>query len=249
MAQDTTCPDRQQVFYADAYTIAAGQTLPEVAEFGAGAAGAYVINRASGMGHLKGVISGTTAPAAGFPRIRFWSAPGDATALTAIYNTGALTVDPNNAFTYIINEPMLTPFFTIEWTQGAAGGTISGAAWVYPYVQGGGSGASGGTIYVKDAQLTPLGYFQGSVDGTTAETLAVLTGSAIPAGALYAAIQVDTGGTNVFCRYRDDGTAPTAAVGMPLLPGVYFFDTAALANFQIIGSAAGPTTVNVAYYR
>lgn len=249
MALDLSMPDRQQVFYADAFTIAAGETLPQIAEFGAGAAGAYVIHKAAGMGRLQGVISGSAAPAAGFPRIRFWSAPGDATALTPIFTTGALTADPNNANTFIINEPMLTPFVTIEWTQGAAPGTISGAAWVYPYTQGSGSSSSGGTIFVKDATLTPLGYFQGTVDGTTAESLAVLTGSAIPAGALYAMIQIDTGGTNVFCRWRDDGTAPTAAVGFPLLTGVQFFYNGSLSAFQIIGSAAGPSTISVAYYR
>ena len=241
-------PDRQQVFYLAAATVAAGETLPEIAEYGTGAAGAYVIAKASGIGHMKGVITGTAAPAAGFPRIRFWNAPGDATTLTSIF-TVTLTVDPNNAFSYVINEPMLTPFATIEWTQGVGGGTVSGAAWVYPYIQGGGSSSSGGTIYVKDAPLVPLGYGQGTVDGTTAENLVTLTGGAIPTGAIYVALQVAQAGTNVTVRYRDDGTAPTATVGMPLIPGVYFFYIGTLSAISFIGTAAGPTEINCAFYR
>lgn len=251
MAQDLTMPDRQQAFYLAEAAIAAGQTLPEIAAFGVGAAGAYVINKATGIGHLKGAITGTTAPAAGFPRIRFWNAPGDATALTSIL-TYALTVDPLNAFSFLIDVPTWTPFFTIEWTQGAAGGTISGAAWVYPYIQSGtGSSSSGSPVYVKDAPLTPLGFGQGTVDGTTAKNLATLTGGAIPAGALYMMIEVDNvSGTSVLCRWRDDGTAPTAAVGFPLQVGVQFmYEVTPLSAFSIIGSAAGPSTVNCSFYK
>ncbi len=243
-------PDRQQVFYLAEAAITAGQTLPEIAAYGTGAAGAYVISKSAGIGHLKGAITGTTAPAAGFPRIRFWNAPGDSTALTAIL-TYSLTVDPLNAFSFLIDTPLWTPFFTVEWTQGVAIGTISGAAWVYPYIQGGsGSSSSGSPIFVKDAPLTDLGYFQGSVDGTTAKSLATLTGSAIPAGALYAQIQVDQAGTNVFCRWRADGTAPTATVGNPtLIPGSMIFYEGPLSTLSIIGSSAGPSVVNIQYYR
>lgn len=244
MAQDLSMPDRQQVFYLNAAAIAAGQTLPEIAAFGAGAAGAYVINKAAGMGRVQGVITGTAAPAAGFPRIRYWSAPGDATALTSIF-TSQLTVDPNNAFSYVINEPLLTPFFTIEWTQGVGGGTISGGAWVYPYTHGSGSSSSGGTIYVKDQPLTPLGYQQiTGIDNVTP------VGLTVPAGSIYAFLQVSQGGTNVTLLYRDDGVNPTATVGFPLIPGVFYpYEVTPLTAIKFIGTAAGTTTLNVLYYK
>lgn len=246
MAREIMALTRQQVFYASALALAAGQTIPQAL---GGAAGAYTINRAAGMARLLGLIAGTTAPAAGFPRVRFWDAPGDATVLTSVA-TFQLTVDPNNAFTYPIDMPLYTPYFTIEWTDGGAGASITGAAWVLPEgAGGGGSGSSGSVIYVKDAPLTDLGYVQGTVDGTTAKDLATLGGSAVPSGALYALIQVDAGGTNVTCRWRADGTSPTASVGFPLLPGAGFFYEGSLSTFEIIGTAAGPSTVNVVYYR
>lgn len=120
--------NRQQVFYYDTLALAAGQTIPTAL---GGAAGAYAITKATGQAHLLGIIKTTTAPAAGFPRVRFWSEPGDATALTAL-EIVTLTVDPSNAFTYNIDVPLYSPFFTIEMTQGAAGGNLSGIAWVLP---------------------------------------------------------------------------------------------------------------------
>ena len=101
---------------------------------------------------------------------------------------------------------------------------------------------------MKDSPLTDLGYGQGSVDGTTAESLATLTGSAVPAGAQYAQMIVNTGSTNVACRWRADGTAPTASVGNLLLAGATFFYEGPLSTFQIIGTAAGPSTIDVNYY-
>ena len=252
MAQDLTLPDRQQVFFAVAQNIGAGGTLPETAWGGGGAAGAYIINRASGMGHLRGVITGTQAPAAGFPRIRFWTGSGSSLVLTPIL-TFVLAVDPANANSFEIDQPLWTPYFTIEWTQGAAPGTFSGAAWVYPYTASaaGSSGGGSSTIFVKDQPLTPLGYAQyATLDNITAEPMATLAGGAVPAGALYALIQVDTGGTNATIRWRDDGVAPTATVGFPLIPGVQFsYEVTPLTAFQAIGTAAGPIVVNLAFYK
>lgn len=246
MALELLAVTRQQVFYLNALTLTAGQTIPQGL---GGAAAAYNSVRAAGNARLLGVIAGTTAAAAGFPRIRFYNSPGDVTGLTPVLIL-QLTVDPNNAFTYPIDCPLYTPWFTIEWTQGAAGGDVTGVAWVLPEASGGGgTGSSGTVIYTKDAPLTDLGYVQGTVDGTTSEDLATLGGSAVPSGALYALIQVDTGGTNVTCRWRADGTNPTASVGFPLLPGAGFFYEGPLSTFKIIGTAAGPSTVNVNYYR
>jgi hypothetical protein len=250
VAQDLTMPDRQQVFYANAISVAAGQTLPETTTFGSGAAGAYTISRAAAEGHLKGMITGTQVPAAGFPRVRFWMAPGDSTVLTSLL-TYVLPVDPNNANSFLIDMPLWTPWFTIEWTMGATPGTVSGAAWVYPYISIGSSSGAGGPIYVKDGPLTPLGYAQfTTLDGTTAKTMAQLAGGSVPAGAIYALIQVDSGGTNATIRWRDDGVAPTSSVGFPLIPGVQFmYECTPLTAFQAIGTAAGPSTINLSFYK
>ncbi len=54
----------------------------------------------------------------------------------------------------------------------------------------------------------PLGYQQ-----ISAATLATATALTIPTGASAALVSVDTAGV----RWRDDGTAPTAAIGMALI--------------------------------
>lgn len=49
-------------------------------------------------------------------------------------------------------------------------------------------------------------------------------------------------------RYRDDGTAPTATVGIPVAAGACFQYSANLAAIQFIQQAGG-AVLNVAYYR
>ena len=49
-------------------------------------------------------------------------------------------------------------------------------------------------------------------------------------------------------RWRDDGTAPTTAVGMPVPSGTCFDYAGPLAAFQIISTTAGGT-IDVVYYR
>jgi len=92
-------------------------------------------------------------------------------------------------------------------------------------------------IYVKDAPLTPLGYQQ--IVG-----LAVSTALTVPATAIYALIQTETKSV----RFRDDGVAPTAAVGMPLLVGVQFFYEGSLAAIRFIETSAS-ATLNISYYK
>ena len=64
----------------------------------------------------------------------------------------------------------------------------------------------------KQGSLTPLGFCQLSV--TTAAQTSSCSGG-IPSGATWALICNE----GAAARYRDDGTAPTASVGMPLSTG------------------------------
>lgn len=137
MALETLAVNRQQVAYLNE-TVAANQDVPQTL---GGAAGAYNVIRAAGCASVLGIIKSAVAPAAGFPRIRFWPAPGDVTVLTA-QATFVLTVDPNNSNTWLIDFPLFSPYFTIEYTQGAAPGNVYMEAWVLPEGSGGSSSFS-----------------------------------------------------------------------------------------------------------
>ncbi len=84
----------------------------------------------------------------------------------------------------------------------------------------------------------PLGYQQ--ISATTLATAQKLT---LPAGAKVALVSLDVGAV----RWRDDGTAPTATVGMPFSSGSYITFTANLATIQFI-AATGSPIMNVSFY-
>jgi hypothetical protein len=89
-------------------------------------------------------------------------------------------------------------------------------------------------------RYTPLGYQQ----ITTLTSATLLT---VPTGANCAFISVESAAV----RYRDDGTAPTASIGMPLAitsngpPLIYCGTLSAIQFIQQASSA----TLNVLYYR
>lgn len=84
---------------------------------------------------------------------------------------------------------------------------------------------------------TPKGYEQ--IVGMVAST--ALT---VPSGATYALITVE----GADCRWRDDGVAPTAGVGMPLYQGqAAFLFNGNLAALRFIEMAAS-ATLNISYY-
>ncbi len=85
--------------------------------------------------------------------------------------------------------------------------------------------------------LIPLGYQQ--ISGP-----AGATPLNVPAGARIALLQAE--GQPI--RWRDDGTAPTAAVGMQLLVGPVLEYDGNLASIQVIQTAA-TGILNVAYYK
>lgn len=74
-------------------------------------------------------------------------------------------------------------------------------------------------------------------------SLSAATGLTIPAGALVALIQAET--QNV--RWRDDGTNPTASVGMIIGAGSTLPYTGDLTAIKIIQTTAS-ATLNVSYY-
>ncbi|HVU88038.1 MAG TPA: hypothetical protein VHD36_12025 [Pirellulales bacterium] len=85
----------------------------------------------------------------------------------------------------------------------------------------------------------PLGYRQ-------LTTIDAATTLSPPAGAQYAIIAADSAkGINL--RWRDDGTAPTTAVGMEILAGNEEPYTGDLSAVQVIGVSTG-AAANVAYY-
>jgi len=78
-------------------------------------------------------------------------------------------------------------------------------------------------------------------------TAALITPT-VPTGANAAVISIETNAA----RYRDDGTAPTAAVGN-LIPvtasGLPFEFTGSINQLLFFPVAAGAATVNIAYYK
>jgi hypothetical protein len=87
-----------------------------------------------------------------------------------------------------------------------------------------------------------LGYCQLTSLGT-AKQVSTCSGG-IPLGATLAVISVEGAGI----RYRDDGVAPTASVGMPVATGQAFTYQSTLVNLQIIQQSAS-ATVDILFYR
>lgn len=85
----------------------------------------------------------------------------------------------------------------------------------------------------------PLGYAQASL--TTVQALSALL--AVPSGATYAVISPETNGF----RWRDDGTNPTAAIGMPVAAGATLTYDGDLSAIKLV-SQTGTCTVNVSYF-
>lgn len=83
-----------------------------------------------------------------------------------------------------------------------------------------------------------LGYQQ-----FAAGSLAAATGLTVPAGAAFAIIIAEAQAV----RWRDDGTDPTAAIGMPLAVGTTLVFEGQLARVKFIQQVAG-AILNVTYY-
>lgn len=86
-------------------------------------------------------------------------------------------------------------------------------------------------------RFVPLGYQQ----LTSLSAATVLT---VPTGATRVVITCEAQAV----RYRDDGTAPTATVGMPLAVGTALVYDATVSALQIIEQTSG-AKCNMLYYR
>lgn len=96
--------------------------------------------------------------------------------------------------------------------------------------------AETGLVYV------PLGYCQ-LTSLSAASKLSACSGG-IPAGATMALISVE----GEAIRYRDDAMAPTASVGMPLVPGQAFQYSGTLSKIQFIEQTSG-ASIDVLFYK
>lgn len=86
-------------------------------------------------------------------------------------------------------------------------------------------------------RYVPLGYQQ-------ITSLSAAEGLTVPSGATVAIIAAEAQAV----RYRDDGVAPTASVGMPVAVGGTLEYSGTLSAMQIIQQTSGGI-VNVSYYR
>jgi hypothetical protein len=93
-----------------------------------------------------------------------------------------------------------------------------------------------GNVNVMPGKLRPLGYQQ----ITAAATAQALT---VPEGARLALINCVTNN----CRWRDDGTDPTATVGMQLAAGSELAYSGNLTAIRFFEEAAS-TELNISYY-
>lgn len=100
--------------------------------------------------------------------------------------------------------------------------------------------AAGAVTPTSPANLVVLGYCQLSV--TTAVLISTCS-TGIPATATWAYITPEAA-----IRWRDDATAPTAAIGYPLSSGQQLTYGGNLTTMQVV-SQSGTATVNVAFYR
>ena len=96
---------------------------------------------------------------------------------------------------------------------------------------------SGYATLIALGSVIPLGYQQ-------ITSLSASTALTVPASARLALIQAET--ANV--RWRDDGTAPTASVGLVLAAGAVLFYDGDLTAVRFIETSAS-AKLNVAYYR
>ena len=91
-------------------------------------------------------------------------------------------------------------------------------------------------------RAVPLGYCQ--ISGSSASTLASCSGG-IPAGATNVVISVETNAI----RWRDDGTTPTASVGMPLATGAAPYAYAGVLSALQFIPQTGSAVIDVSFYR
>lgn len=140
--------------------------------------------------------------------------------------------------------------FKIDWAGGPGTAIIVGAiiaaalCVVGPFLQT--RQARAQNVVTQALQVVPLGYCQLSAAQLAAAIGLAACAGGIPSGTTMAFLQAET--ANV--RYRDDGVAPTAAVGNIIFFGAggSVFYAGTLTRLQFI-LATGSPLLNVAFYR
>lgn len=89
--------------------------------------------------------------------------------------------------------------------------------------------------------IQPLGYCQ--LTSVSSSTLVSSCSGGIPARTAWAVLCIDTAAI----RWRDDGTAPTASVGMPVASGQCFYYSGTFAALRVIAQTGSPV-VNISFY-
>jgi hypothetical protein len=97
-------------------------------------------------------------------------------------------------------------------------------------------------VSVPQQPMVPLGYCQ--LTTVSASTLISTCSGGIPAGATLAYIEAEAQSI----RYRDDGTAPTTTVGMPIASGAAILYAGTLSAVRVIEQTAS-AKVNILFYR
>ena len=108
-----------------------------------------------------------------------------------------------------------------------------------------GSGATAGTVVVSQISGTPGGAGTYLLNAANTTSSASVTTGGIPPGATMAFLQAEVADI----RYRDDGGAPTTAIGNLIvhgIPGIFYAGT--LSQIQFIGASGSPL-LDVAFYR
>lgn len=108
-----------------------------------------------------------------------------------------------------------------------------------------GTGLTAGTVITGQVSGTPGGAGTYQLSATNTASSASTTSGGIPPGATSAFLQAEVASV----RYRDDGGAPTTAIGNLVvfgIPGIYYPGT--LSKLQFIGASGSPL-LDVAFYR
>jgi hypothetical protein len=97
-----------------------------------------------------------------------------------------------------------------------------------------------GTAFTSSGEpytQTPLGYQQ-------ITSLGSAVGLTVPTGATFAVISAETAAV----RYRDDGTSPTATIGMPIPAGTTITYSGSLTAIKFIAESGSPV-LDISYYK
>lgn len=108
-----------------------------------------------------------------------------------------------------------------------------------------GTGVTAGTVIQSQISGTTGGAGTYLLSATNTTSSASVTSGGIPPGATMVFLQAEVADI----RYRDDGGAPTTAIGNLIvhgIPGIFYPGT--LANLQFIGASGSPL-LDVAFYK